>query len=684
MPESSGPDPDATGAALDPVRLPDLSDLPEVSGLAELANLLQAPPADPPAAPTAAPTADETPTAPRLELARPSSVWLWLWGPLLAAVLVVSFLAGMASAPMTVPAVGTPHPASVTDVDGRLLATVDPPAGSEQIPADQVPDLLLRTVVAIQDPGYFSRTGLSATDLVRAGAADLVRVRRHGTTIEERYAHQVRVAGGSHLPSLRESTVAARLAQKLSRRALLARYVNGMYFGNGVYGVGPAARYYFGVPVAALDPAELAMLAGIGDDPSHSNPVTAPALAIAAQQRVIDAMRARGLLTAEQAAAARREPIDARAHRQLERPSPAPDFTALVESSLLSRFGDDAVYGQDLRVQTPLDLDLQTALSDTVQRLVPSNVPAVLALATDPRTGDIRAMLNRSATSSASGAEGASDVLFTRRPLGSLAAGLPVPVGDGTRASLGEVATTVGALTTDGMRRDLRPLTAVTRPAGPGLPAETLDRADPVPPGRFLVDSDRAQAVSRALRASARTRGSVAAGLPFLLTAVSGSVDAPNGPGWYVGCLPELCLTVWTGDGAQSDGQSDAHSDGQSGDLAGSIVVGTLQRYIAAAPGRVTLPAVPQPRPSVPAAPARPVPTRQQDVAPPVRPAAPSPRATGRTPSAPRPSGAPTVAASSSVAPSATTGGTTDKGTTDGAPVAQPGPVATGGSRPGT
>ena len=589
---------------------------------------------------------------PRIEaepITRTNGVWLWLWGPLLVAVVVVSFLGGMVSAPVALPSAAQAHPAAIVDVRGRPLDTVDPPASAEQLPADQLPELLLRSVVAVQDPGYFSRRSLSAADLVKAGAADVMRVRRRGTTIEERYARQVGVAAGSQLPSLRESTVAVRLSQRLSRRALLTRYVNGMYFGNGVYGIAAAARFYFGVQVTSLDAAQIGLLVGVADDPSRHNPVTAPAQAIHAQQSALGAMRDAGLLTPAQSDAAVREPVDARAHRQLERPSAAPDFTALVESSLLSRFGDDVVYGQDLQVVTPLDLDLQTALGETVRRLVPTNVPAVLAVATDPRSGDIRAMLNRGPSSSATGPEGASDVLFSRRPLGTLAGALPTRVGDGGSASLGEVAAAVGAVAADGIRHDLRPLTGVTRPAAAGRPAEILDLADPLPVGRQILARDAASSVTGTYRATARAGGSEAAGLPFALAVVAGTT---NGQSWYIGCVPDLCLTVWTG--------------APGVDLPASIVVQTFRQYLAAAPGRITLPSLPQP----PAESQRPAST-------PVVTTTPAPTPTSTVPLSPAPSVAPTGKARPSVTPTPTGSTPTPK------PSPSPGTAAAGGDAAG-
>jgi membrane peptidoglycan carboxypeptidase len=411
-------------------------------------------------------------------------------------------------------------------------------------------------------------------------------------------------------------------------------------------------------------------------------------------------MRASGLLTPAAAAAALREPVDARAHRQLERPSPAPDFTALVESSLLSRFGDDVVYGQALRVTTPLDLDLQSALGDAVRETVPTNVPAVLAVATDPRTGDVRALLNRSPSSSATKPDGAADVLFTRRPLGTLADELPGPVGDGRSASLGEVASAAGAIVAGGAWHDLRPLTGVVRPASGGQSTVVLDSADPLPVGRQFLSVDRATAAMATARTSARLPGSPSADLPFALTALRGvdgpgSADtgsaggstgststaststttsataSPDEPQWFVGCVPDLCVTVWTGPGNPvADSSSTATTpatSATSADPAESIATETFRRYVAAATDRIDLPALPRPRVEV----RRPAPTATVAPAP-----APTVQPSAEASQAPEPAAAkPTPSAVPSVRPPATAANP---------PSPSPSPTASGNSTGGS
>ena len=628
---------------------------------------------------------DDSPTSPGLEITRTSAVWFWLWGPLLAAVVVVSFLAGMASAPVSLPSPPEAHPASIDDVYGRPLATVEPPASAEQVPAEQLPDLLLRAIVAVQDPGYFSRRGLSAADLLAAGASDVVRVRRHGTTIEERYVRQVRIAAGSSLPSLRESTVAVRLSQRLSRRALLARYVNGMYFGNGVYGVAAAARFYFGQPVGSLDAAQIALLAGIADDPSGTNPVTAPALAIQGQQRALDRD------------ARERAPRPCRGRRSAPRAGRrprAPTARATVAGARLHR---------PRRVLAALAIRRRRRLrASPAGHHAARPGPADRARRRGAHDGaDQRPRRarrgDRSAHRRRPGAAQPQPQLLRHQarrrgrrvvrptPTGDARGCAAGTVGDGRSASLGEVASAAGAIVAGGAWHDLRPLTGVVRPASAGQSTVVLDAADPLPAGRPFVSVDAATAAVSTSRAAARLPGSPSADLPFALTALRGT-DGPVAPDaigstrnahWFVGCVPDLCVTIWTGPGNPTAG-SPADS-GAATDPAELIATDTFRRYITAAPDRIDLPALPQPRVEVrrPApvatATAAPTPTATPSAA---RTATPTPAAVKPTPSA-VPSVRPPAggAAPTTPSPSPSAGGSTPGGSGS-QPVAAGGPPA--------
>ena len=73
---------------------------------------------------------------------------------------------------------------------------------------------------------------------------------------------------------------------------------------------------------------------------------------------------------------------------------PAPYFTDYVKQQLVERFGDRAVYGGGLRVQTTIDLGLQSSPTRrSTSTLTSPTGPTAALVALDPRDGRILAMV---------------------------------------------------------------------------------------------------------------------------------------------------------------------------------------------------------------------------------------------------------------------------------------------------
>ncbi len=73
-----------------------------------------------------------------------------------------------------------------------------------------------------------------------------------------------------------ELVVALRLERLLDKDRILELYLNTVELGPGIFGVGAAARIYFGVPASRLSPFQAASLAGTLPHPLTSNPSHRP------------------------------------------------------------------------------------------------------------------------------------------------------------------------------------------------------------------------------------------------------------------------------------------------------------------------------------------------------------------------------------------------------------------------
>ena len=104
----------------------------------------------------------------------------------------------------------------------------------------------------------------AAADDKRQGASTITQqvVRMRYLTTEKTYERK-----------FKELFFAAELEKQSTKDEILEMYLNEMYFGNKVYGMGGAASFYFSRPLEKLNEAEITFLAAIPNNPSIYNPI---------------------------------------------------------------------------------------------------------------------------------------------------------------------------------------------------------------------------------------------------------------------------------------------------------------------------------------------------------------------------------------------------------------------------
>ena len=148
----------------------------------------------------------------------------------------------------------------------RAPATAAAATGSS---ADRLPAPLVDATVAAEDHRFWSHPGVDPIALLRAAARDLRsgRVVEGGSTITQQVAKLLlaRLDGAGRRRGLiakaREAIVALRLEHRLTKREILALYLNLAPYGNQLTGAERASREYFGCGSALLTPSQAAFLA---------------------------------------------------------------------------------------------------------------------------------------------------------------------------------------------------------------------------------------------------------------------------------------------------------------------------------------------------------------------------------------------------------------------------------------
>jgi len=165
---------------------------------------------------------------------------------------------------------------------------------------DQIPEIVVKALVATEDERFFSHKGIDPLAPFSAAWSTLRGGKRGGSTLAQQLAKnlfQTRQNRGllGFVPGLRVPIAKMRewiLASKLellhSKDEILTLYLNTVTFGNNTWGLHSASMRYFGKPAKDLQPQEAALLVGLLKGPSVNNPFTRPHKALARRNVVLN------------------------------------------------------------------------------------------------------------------------------------------------------------------------------------------------------------------------------------------------------------------------------------------------------------------------------------------------------------------------------------------------------------
>jgi penicillin-binding protein 1A len=201
----------------------------------------------------------------------------------------------------------------------------------------------------------------AATQLVLTGER-----RQGGSTITMQVARNFFLSPKKTFTrKLKEILLALRIEHQLSKTEILDLYLNQIYMGNRAYGVGAAAKIYYGIGVKELRLEQMAMLAALPKAPSVTNPIANPQRALQRRNYILGRMAELGYLDPDELQAALAAPDTASLHSatiELD----APYMAEMARAELLSRYGEEA-YTRGLEVYTTLDSRLQIAADNALR-----------------------------------------------------------------------------------------------------------------------------------------------------------------------------------------------------------------------------------------------------------------------------------------------------------------------------
>lgn len=298
-------------------------------------------------------------------------------------------------------------------LSGSAYAQLD--LEGDQLEAD-IPTVVVKAFLAAADPDYLNRPVRGTSRWLQPLAE----------TIGGRLTADLLLWTEQDHPfyAARLNILTNQLLQEYGREQVLEWYLNNLSFGNHVYGAGAAARVYFDKEISALNLAEAALLASVGETPSL-NPWDSPTAARENQLDLLQKMEQEGFISARE----RRTAVKSRLIFTTpdEESVQEPYYAGLILNQAEHFIPRARLLRGGLSIRSSLDADLQAQVECTADfemarlrgedpglpqncaaaRLLPARQPLELANQTqisletimlEPRTGEVLAALGETGT----------------------------------------------------------------------------------------------------------------------------------------------------------------------------------------------------------------------------------------------------------------------------------------------
>jgi penicillin-binding protein 1B len=316
-------------------------------------------------------------------------------------------------------------------LDPRLIGKIYPTHNEDRtlVSLDQVPDMLIKALLAMEDRQFFEHHGISFRGIGRAFFENLFsgRISQGGSTITQQLVKNLFLTSERTFQrKLNEAIMAISLEIHYDKKDILEAYLNEVYLGqNGnhaIHGVGMASWFYFNRPLEQLELPEIALLVALVQAASQYNPRRNPEKALERREVVLAVMVNQKIISPEIYVEATATPLNVTPEPPDSR-SPYPAYLQLVREQLRRDYREEDLRSEGLQIFTTLEPRVQhkieQALMDKLKQLEKDTKATRLQgamIVTGTETGEVLAVVgDRNPRYS-----GYNRALNALRPIGSL------------------------------------------------------------------------------------------------------------------------------------------------------------------------------------------------------------------------------------------------------------------------
>ena len=236
----------------------------------------------------------------------------------------------------------------------------------EPVSIDLMPNHLINAFIAAEDWAFFKHYGLSMKGILRSFFVNLYKRRRAqgASTITQQLVRLLFLSPSKTFRrKIKEQIYAILVEKQFSKEQILETYLNHVYLGGGIYGVGAASQRFWGKDAQDLTLDEAAVISSVVRSPSNYCPLFSLSSAEKGRNRVLGQMLKLKFITKEEYEYYKRLPV--KLIEQEKNSGIAPHLKETIRVFLEDLVGRDKLYCGGLKVQTTINLKMQKCVEES-------------------------------------------------------------------------------------------------------------------------------------------------------------------------------------------------------------------------------------------------------------------------------------------------------------------------------
>lgn len=291
------------------------------------------------------------------------------------------------------PAIGLDHSIELYDKNGELFYASNNDHYGSYVHLSEIDEDVIHAILAIEDQNFYEHSGFDVFGIIRAMITNLVNqsISQGASTISQQYVKNLFLSNEKTWErKLKEAWLTVRLEVHYSKEEILEGYLNALYFGDGIYGIENAAKYYFNHSANNLSVLEASLLAGMINGPELYSPYRNYELTKERQQLVLSRMVDEGYLSQKEYETLKNQDTILYTHDDTSEISTYGYFRQYVYDELTT-LGYDS-YDGTLKIYTTIDTTLQNEITQSLNQKIQTDLQSACVIL-EPNSGAISVMI---------------------------------------------------------------------------------------------------------------------------------------------------------------------------------------------------------------------------------------------------------------------------------------------------